>query len=416
MRWTFAITSLSLFMFALDRLVVTTALPAIESDIGGGVAALAWTVNAFTLTFSVLLLTGGALGDRFGRRRVFVAGIALFTLGSAAAALAPTAGALIAARALQGVGGAVIMPVSLAILMAATPAARRGTVLGAWAAVAAAAATAGPVAGGALAATLSWHWIFWLNVPIGLALIPLALRRLDESHGPEARLDVRGVTISAAALLALVWGVIAGEGVAIAAGALGLVTFVAHERRAAAPMLPMQLFADREFATASTVSVLAYGGLFGALFVLGQSFGTDPLEAALHLLPMTAVMAIGAPAAGALTDRIGARPLMLTALLTCAVALTLLAAGDKPSAAEMLLLGAGASCLFAPIQATLIAAPGAAVALRELGGVLGVAVLAAGTGLGIAAAAVATAALVVLLEQLYAVAPGIRRVEAANAR
>jgi EmrB/QacA subfamily drug resistance transporter len=396
-RWTFAITSLSLFMFALDRLVVTTALPAIGRDVGGGVGALAWTVNAFTLTFCVLLLTGGALGDRFGRRRVFVGGIALFTLGSAAAALAPTAGALIAARALQGVGGAVIMPVSLAILMAATPVARRGTVLGAWAAVAAVAATAGPVAGGALAEELSWHWIFWLNVPVGLALIPLAYRRVDESYGPPARLDVRGVAISAAALLALVWGVIAAEGAAIVAGALGLAAFVAHERRTVAPMLPMRLFAERQFATASAVSVLAYGGLFGALFVLGQSFGADPLRAALHLLPMTAVMALGAPVAGALTDRIGARPLMLTALLSCAVALTLLATGDTPTAAEMLLLGAGASCLFAPLQATLIAAPGAAVALRELGGVLGVAVLAAGAHLAFAAAAVATAAVITAL-------------------
>jgi EmrB/QacA subfamily drug resistance transporter len=414
-RWTFAITSLSLFMFALDRLVVTTALPAIGRDLGGGVAALAWTVNAFTLAFSVLLLTGGALADRFGRRRVFAGGIAVFTLGSAAAALAPTAGALIAARALQGVGGAVIMPASLAILMAATPAARRGTVLGAWAAVAAVAAAAGPVAGGALAAALSWHWIFWLNVPVGLALIPLACRRLDESYGPHARLDVRGVAISAAALLALVWGVIAGEAVAIAAGALGLVAFVAHERRTPAPMLPLRLFADRPFATASAVSVLAYGGLFGALFALGQSLGPDPMRAALQLLPMTAVMAVGAPAAGALTDRIGPRPLMLTALLTCAVALSWIAA-TSPRTEAMVLLGAGASCLFAPIQATLIAAPGAAVALREIGGVLGVAVLAAGAGLAAAAAATAAAALLVLLEQLYAVAPGIRRVEAANAR
>jgi MFS family permease len=161
-------------------------------------------------------------------------------------------------------------------------------------------------------------------------------------------------------------------------------------------MLPMGLFADRMFATASAVSVLAYGGLFGALFVLGQSFGPDPLQAGLELVPMTAVMAIGAPAAGALTDRIGARPMMLTALLTCAVALALMAGADQPGAAEMVLLGAGASCLFAPIQATLIAAPGAAVALREVGGVLGVAVLAAGAGLALAAAAVAAAALTTL--------------------
>jgi hypothetical protein len=164
------------------------------------------------------------------------------------------------------------------------------------------------------------------------------------------------------------------------------------------------------------VSVLAYGGLFGALFLLGQILGPDPLDAAFRLLPMTAVMALGAPAGGALTDRVGARPLMLAALLTCTVALALMAATDRPGTAELLVLGAGASCLFAPIQATLIAAPGAAVALRELGGVLGVAVLAAGAGLAFAAAVIAVAALIALLEQLDAVAPRIRRVEAANAR
>ena len=422
--WTFAITALALFMFALDRLVVTTALPEIGRDVGGGVQTLAWTVNAFTLTFSVLLLTGAALGDRFGRRRAFVAGIALFTAGSAAAALAPSAGLLIAARAVQGAGGAIIMPVSLTILVAATPAERRGSILGAWGSVAAVAATAGPVAGGALAGALSWHWIFWLNVPIGLALIPIAHSRLDESYGPHSTLDGRGLAISAAALLALVWGVIDGAAPAIAAGALGLVAFVATERRARAPMLPMHFFAARPFALASAVSVLAYFGLFGALFLLGQQLGSDPLSAGLHLVPMTAPMALAAPAAGIVTDRFGAWPVMTGALIACTAALTWIASDTSPAA--LAALGTGAAFLFAPIQATLLGAvrpaehgkvAGAAVAMREVGGVLGVAVLASvGPGLAVAAAAVGAAALLSALQQLQPVAPGIRRVEAADAR
>src|SRR3954447_10169979 len=317
-------------MFALDRLIVTTALPDIQRELGGGPQALAWTVNAFTLTFSVLLLTGAALGDRFGRRRVFVGGLALFTAASAAAALAPSGGLLIAARALQGAGGAIILPLSLTILVAATPVARRGAVLGAWGAVAAVAASGGPVAGGALTGALSWHWIFWLNVPIGLALIPLAHRGLAESRGPHDRLDGPGLAISAAALLALVWGVIEGSAPAIGAGLAGLAAFVAWERRAPAPMLPMHFFAARPFAAASAASVLAYFGLFGALFLIGQllqvGLGATPLQAGLRLMPMTAIMAVASPAAGALSDRVGPRSLMLWAFAAGAAALAWLAA------------------------------------------------------------------------------------------
>jgi EmrB/QacA subfamily drug resistance transporter len=426
MRSTFAITAAALFMFALDRLVVTAALPEIGRDIGGGPQALAWTVNAFTLTFSVLLLTGAALGDRFGRRRTFVAGLMLFTAGSAAAALAPSAAALIAARALQGAGGAVIMPLSLTLLVANTPAERRGTVLGAWGAVAAVAAAAGPVAGGAIAGALSWHWIFWLNVPVGLALIPLARRKLTESHGPHGELDGRGVALSAAALLALVLGVIDGLPALIAGGALGLLAFVAWERRAPAPMLPLRFFAARPFAVASAVSVLAYFGLFGALFLIGQLLGPDPLSAGLHMLPMTAVMAVASPSAGMLCDRIGAKPLLIWALVACAAALAWIAGAAVPPMPALLLLGTGAAFLFAPIQTTLLGAvrpaehgqaSGAAVALRELGGVLGVAVLTsvlAGHGtlaagarpaLTVAAAALSVAALAALAVPLSLPSP-----------
>src|SRR5579862_5668657 len=213
MPWTFVITSVALFMVTLDNLVVTTALPVIRHDLGAGLGGLEWTVNAYTLTFAVLLLTGAALGDRFGRRRVFTIGLGLFTLGSAAAALAPTIGALDAARAVQGLGGALVMPLTLTILSAAVPAERRGVALGAWGGISGLAIAFGPLVGGAVVDGLSWHWVFWLNVPIGLALIPLALTRLDESHGAFGRLDLRGLALGSAGLFGIVWALVRGNSV-----------------------------------------------------------------------------------------------------------------------------------------------------------------------------------------------------------
>jgi EmrB/QacA subfamily drug resistance transporter len=403
-RRTFAITAGALFMFALDRLIVATALPAIQRDLGASLQALEWTVNAYTLTFLVLLLAGAALGDRFGRRRVFVLGLAAFTAGSAGAGLAPSVGALVAARAIQGAGGAIVLPLSVTILSAATPAERRGAVLGAWGAVAAVAASLGPVLGGVLTGALSWHWIFWLNVPIGLALMPLAHRWLAESRGPHTQLDLPGIALSGAGLLALVWALVdAGQvgwssprvtlvGVA---GAIGIAAFVAWELRAPAPMVPMRFFRAPGFAGAVAASLLAYCALFGALFLVGQLFqtglGATPLHAGLRLLPMTGAMAVTAPAAGALCDRIGARPLLTgaLALMTCALTWVAVAAAPGVTYAALvpglLLIGVGAACLFAPLQVTVLRAvrpveqgqaSGTATAARELGGVLGVAVLA----------------------------------------
>src|SRR6266513_3041946 len=187
--WTFAITSVALFMTTLDNLVVTTALPVIRHDLHAGLSGLEWTVNAYTLTFAVLLITGAALGDRFGRRRMFVLGLGIFTAASAAAALAPSIEVLIAARAVQGLGGAIVTPLTLTILSAAVPAERRGLVLGAWGGISGLAVAIGPLVGGAVVEGISWQWIFWLNVPIGLILAPLAFLRLRESHGPARRLD-----------------------------------------------------------------------------------------------------------------------------------------------------------------------------------------------------------------------------------
>lgn len=319
--WTFAITSSAWFVFALDRLAVTTALPAIRTDLSADLTATEWTVGAYTLSFAVLLMAGAALGDRFGRRRMFAAGMALFAVGSAAAALAPTVAVLVTARALQGVGGAVFAPLALTMLTAASPLGRRGAVLGAWGGIGGLGAAVDPLAGGALTDWFGWQWIFWLNVPFGLALAPLALLRLAESRGPHDRLDVRGVALSAAGMFGLVWAVTrAGDGgwthadgfVGLVTGALLVTGFVAWQRRAPSPMLPMH-FRSRGF-TANLAALAMYAALFGSLFLFTQllqtGLGASPLEAGLRLLPMAVMPMLLAPLGGALSDRWGTRPLM----------------------------------------------------------------------------------------------------------
>ena len=241
MLWAFAITSIALFMTTLDNLVVTTALPVIRHDLHASLSGLEWTVNAYTLTFAVLLLTGAALGDRFGRRRLFAIGLAIFTGGSALAALAGSANELIAARAIQGLGGAIVLPLTLTILSAAVPPNRRGVALGAWGGIGGLAVALGPLVGGAIVQGISWQWIFWLNVPFGLVLIPLALSKLQETHGSNGRLDLPGLALSAAGLLAIVWGLVRGNDAgwtsvevvsALLAGAVVLALFVLWELRA----------------------------------------------------------------------------------------------------------------------------------------------------------------------------------------
>src|ERR1700712_504900 len=248
---TFLVTSVALFMTQLDNLVVTTALPAIRTSLGASLSSLEWTVNAYTLTFAVLLLTGAALGDRFGRRRLFLGGLALFTVASAAAALAPRSEWLIAARALQGAGAAVVVPLTLTLLSAAVPVEKRGMALGIWGAVAGLAIAAGPLVGGAVVEGASWQVIFWLNVPIGLILLPIAARVLAESTGSKSRLDVGGVGLASTGLFGVVLGVIRGNELGwtsfgvlgpIVGGLLLVVGFVAWELRQEAPMLPMRLF------------------------------------------------------------------------------------------------------------------------------------------------------------------------------
>src|SRR5215218_1536134 len=254
--WTLAVSALAIFMVSLDNLVVSNALTSIREDLGASLEALEWTVNAYTLAFAVFLLTGAALGDRYGRRRVFVVGLSIFTIASAAAALAPSTGALIAARAVQGLGAGIVAPLSLTLLSSAVPAERRGLALGVWSGVSGLGVALGPLVGGAVIEGISWQWIFWINVPVGIALAPLAARRLAESHGPAGRLDLAGLALASTGLLGVVFGVVRGNPAgwgslqvvaSIAVGALLLVAFVAWELRATAPMLPMRFFRSRQF-------------------------------------------------------------------------------------------------------------------------------------------------------------------------
>ena len=338
--WTFAISAIGLFMVALDNLVVTTALPVIRRDLGASLQQLEWMVNAYTLTFAVLLLTGAALGDRFGRRRMFVIGLIVFTAGSLAAALAPNSEVLIVARAVQGIGGAIVTPLSLTILSAAVPPERRALALGAWGGIAGLAIAIGPLVGGAIAQGLNWHWIFLLNVPIGIVATVFAYLRLEETYGPEGGLDIPGLGLASAGLLGIVWGVINGNDrgwtdpailAAIGVGALLLVGFVVYEARAKNPMLPMDMFRSRAFAAANTSSLLMYFGMFGSVFLLSQFFqvvqGYNPFESGLRVLPWTAMPIVVAPLAGYFSGRIGARPILVVGLAL----MSLGSPGSRPS-------------------------------------------------------------------------------------
>ena len=402
--WTFVITSVALFMTSLDNLVVTTALPVIRVHLHASLSSLEWTVNAYTLTFAVLLLTGASLGERFGRRRMFLIGLTIFTLGSAAAALAPTAGWLIVARALQGSGSAIVTPLTLTLLSAAVSVERRGAALGAWGAVAGLAISSGPLVGGAVVQGWSWQTIFWINVPIGLLLLPLAWRGLAESHGPATRLDVPGVTLASTGLFGLVLGMVRANALgwtssyvltSLAVGAALMVAFVGWELRTEQPMLPMRLFRSRGFSAANAASVLMFFGMFGAIFLLSQALqtmqGYSPLGAGLRMLPWTGMPIVFAPIAGILADRIGARPVVFVGLALQAIGLAWLAEVMSPTTAFLHLVpalavsGIGMAMFFAPTAALVLGtvrreeegiASGAANALREVGGVFGVAVLA----------------------------------------
>jgi EmrB/QacA subfamily drug resistance transporter len=402
--WTFAITSIALFMAALDNLVVTTALPVIRASFNASLGELEWIVNAYTLTFAVLLLTGAALGDRFGRQRVFIIGLAIFTGGSVVAALSSDVTTLIVARAIQGLGGAIITPLSLTILSAAVPPARRAVALGAWGGIAGLAIAIGPLIGGAIAEGLAWQAIFWVNVPIGLIAIPLAITRLNETRGPSARLDLPGLGIVSAGLFALVLGLIRGNELgwtspeivaALGLGVVLIVAFIGWEARTDEPMLPLYLFRSRSFSAANLVSLLMTFGMFGSIFLLAQFFQVvqhySPFQAGLRTLPWTIMPVFVAPLAGLLSARTGTRPLLVVGMALQAIALGWLSLVLTPTVDYLtvvpafILAGGGMGLFFAPIANIVLSAvrpeeegkaSGANNAIRELGGVFGVAVLA----------------------------------------
>jgi EmrB/QacA subfamily drug resistance transporter len=400
---TLAIVSLALFMVVLDNLVVTVALPAIRADLGATLQSLEWTINAYTLAFAVSLIPGAALGDRFGRKRLFLTGLTLFTLASAAAALAPTTGALVAARALQGVGGAIVAPLTLTLLADAFPAERRGAALGIWSGISGTGVALGPIVGGAVVDGLSWHWIFWINVPIGLALLPVAALLLKESYGPSRKLDLPGFGLASVGLFSLVFGLVRGQSEgwtsplivgALAAGVAILGAFIAWERRTSEPMVPMELFRKRAYAVVNGVSFFMYFGTFGSIFLLTQILqyvlGYTPFQAGLRMLLWTGATMVVAPIAGVVSERRGSRGFMATGLAMQALALAWFAATTTTTvtfgeqAIAFVLAGAGMGLVFAPSASALLKvvtpaqagqASGTNNAIREVGGVFGVAVL-----------------------------------------
>jgi EmrB/QacA subfamily drug resistance transporter len=400
--WVLALTSMASFMVALDALVVTTAVSTIRLDLDASIEALEWTVNAYNLSFAVLLLTGASLGDRFGRRRMFAAGLGLFAAASIACALVGSASGLIAARAVQGAGAALVMPLAMALLSAAFPREQRGKALGFFSSVTGLALIAGPVAGGAIAQGLDWRWIFWINLPVGVMLVALIMRRMRESVGPDTGFDAGGILLVTLAALGVVWGLMRANSagwasleviVALTAGVLLAIIFVAWERRARAPLLPIGLFRSRAFSSGVATSFLFYASMYGTLFFLPQFLqvaqGHGPLGVGLRLLPWTTTLFVFAPISGGLVNRLGERPLVVLGLLLQTAGMAWIALIAVPNLAygnliaPLVVAGAGVSLAMPAAQNAVLSAvtpgeigkaSGAFNMARFLGGVFGVAV------------------------------------------
>jgi EmrB/QacA subfamily drug resistance transporter len=400
--WTVALTGLGSLMAALDTLVVSTALPTIRLDLGASIEGLEWTVNAYNLSLAVLLIPAAALGDRYGRRLLYGIGIAVFALASAACALAPSIGALIAARGVQGAGAALVLTLALALVTSAFPPERRGAAIGMFSAVTGLSVASGPLVGGAVVEGIDWEWIFWLNVPIGLLAVPLVLTRMKESFGRDTALDIRGLGLVSAASFATVWGLVRGNGAgwdsvealaALGSGALLTAGFVAWERRAGEPMLPIGLFRSRGFSAGNAAMFFTFASLFTGVFFFAQllqtALGFGPLDAGLRLIPWTATFITVAPIAGTLADRYGERPFMVGGLLLQAAGLAwiaLIAEADLSYGqlvAPLIVAGVGVSMAIPSAQNSVVGsvaedaigkAAGANSMMRELGGVFGIAV------------------------------------------
>jgi EmrB/QacA subfamily drug resistance transporter len=409
--WVLALAAVASLMTALDALVVSASLTTIQADLGATAEQLEWTVNSYNLVMAVLLMPAAALGDRYGRRRVFAAGIALFTAASAACAAAPDVVVLVLARAVQGAGAAFVSALAMTLVSAAFPPERRGGAIGLLQGGSGIAVLAGPGLGGAITHAVGWEFVFWLNVPIGLAVLPLILAKCDESRGTDTALDVRGLLLVSAAVLGLVWALARGNAVgwvstevlgALALGGAALVAFVAWERRAAEPMFPMRLLRCRGFVAGNVATAGLFASIFGGLFFYAQllqtGLGLTPLQAGVGLVPWTSTLIVLGPLSGRLADRIGNRPLIVTGLLTTAAGIAWVALVARPGmpygelVAPFLVASIGGSMALAPTaNAVLGAVPAADIGkasgvnamLRELGGVLGLAVFVAvftGTG------------------------------------
>jgi EmrB/QacA subfamily drug resistance transporter len=403
-KWTVVLASIGVFMTALDILVVTTSLPAIRADLHTSLSSLEWTINAYNLAFACLILSGAALGDRFGRRRMYAIGIALFTTASAGAALAPNAGALIAARTVQGAGAAIVLPLTLTLISEAFPVEKRGAAIGLWGGIQGLGIAIGPVVGGAVVSGINWHWIFWLNVPVGLAIVPLALTHLRESFGPKTTFDFMGLLLAGLGALGITWGLVRANTVgwgsaevvtSLAAGIVLFGVFLAWERRVATPMIQLGFFADRTFTAGNAVAFFLYGGLLGALFLMSQFFqnclGYSPLEAGVRLLPWSMPTMFVAPLAGKLADRYGNRPFMILGLACQGAGLGWVALIASPQVSypqigiALVIAGCGTSMCFPTVANAVMgsvplsqagAAAGTNTTIQALGGVFGVAILA----------------------------------------
>ncbi len=400
-----AAASLPMFMATLDNLVVTNALPVLAKDLSASIEELQWFINAYALAFASLILMAVALGDRFGRRRVFVTGIAVFTVASALCALATTPEQLIAARVLQGAGGAAVMPLSLAILAGSVTERLRPLAIGIWGGVAGLGVALGLLIGGAVVEGLSWNAIFWLNVPVGLVAIPLIYRALLEGRGARVPLDGVGLALGVGGVFGLVFGIVRGNDhgwtsaqvlAGLVGGALLLAAFVAWEARRPAGLLPLRLFRDRSFTLANAVGLTFSFGIFGAIFILIQFMqvvqGKSPLEAGVLTMPWTMAPLVIAPLSGIFAPRIGTRNLMVTGLTFQTIGLAWFGAVMAPDTAYTTFLGAfilcgvGMGLVFAPVSTAVLAhmkqedhakASGVNSTLREIGVALGIAVLTA---------------------------------------
>jgi EmrB/QacA subfamily drug resistance transporter len=403
--WVVALTAIGSLMAALDTLVVSTSLSAIRLDLGASIEDLEWTVNAYNLSFAVLLIPAAALGDRYGRRRLYAGGLGLFAAASAACALAPEVGWLVAARAVQGAGAALVLTLGLALLSAAFPPEKRGAAIGLFSAVTGISVALGPLVGGAIVEGIDWEWIFWLNVPIGLAAIPLVLTRIEESFGGDTGLDLPGLGLISAAAFAIVWALVRGNAAgwgsfeivgALAVGVLLVGAFIARELRAPEPMLPVRFFRSRAFSAGNAAIFFTFASLFGAVFFFAQmlqtALGYGPLDAGLRLIPWTITFITVAPVVGALADRFGERLFMVGGLTLQALGMGWVALIAEPGLtySEFVLpsvvAGVGVSMAIPAAQNSVVGsfsledvgkAAGANSMMRELGGVFGVAVAAA---------------------------------------